>query len=102
MSRRLKKIHQRRKRELKMNKYQGAFKNLNFEFKYNVYGETIQELVERATPKKVNKSEQLKDDVTIGCGTFKAGTSILTICPKCGKWTHKLWNKTIVVIVVKR
>lgn len=74
-----------------MNKYQEALNNL-----WGIFDEHIdasrkslfvmQELVERATPKKPSKSKKLEHDVKIGRATFRKGTSVLTKCPTCDHW----------------
>lgn len=85
-----------------MNKYQEPFNNIVVEaelmaercnHKLEKDIKTVQELIDKATPKKVVKSKPLEFDVKIGKATFKKGTSSLRICPSCRKWLNYNYEK---------
>lgn len=90
-----------------MNKYQEAlnffkkvanriplkFANEKFCEEYDENIACIKELVDKETPKKVEKSKPLEEDSKIGRCTFKKGTTFLKYCPVCGDVIHKYYHK---------
>lgn len=86
-----------------MNKYQEALEFLRSE-DVTAWGndkiellyfhlDNIEELVDKETPKKVEKSKPLEEDTKIGRCTFKKGTTFLRHCPVCGEVLHLLYHK---------
>lgn len=55
--------------------------------------ETLQELVDKETSKKISRAKTLENGVKIGRVTFKKGVSLLQRCPSCGEWLHPLYHK---------
>lgn len=79
-----------------MNKYQASFKSISdnqYQYGSDEDWELMEELVDKETPKKVEKHRPLENDVKIGNATFKKGTSFLSKCPVCGKFVHKRYHK---------